>query len=306
MVIKSGDSWHGQCRVVRAMRNNSNGAMLRMLSLMESRNCLLHLWTPLEWKWSQPTFSSMAIGRFLNRELRYQEGATSRCSSRQNWSTERAFHSPQCPKEMSQKDIWRNSRSLPTRLNISWFAAQKIGWTEETWIAMDKLTQENCSWCGEVVDVVGALTPFGSGVAQVFHDLLVELRLLLVAEVEEGEKEDRQVEGEEVKGGSQVEETTTTWMAMMMVVSGVRTRLELEANVSVDEVYEASETLRAYSGTVCGSARCEAPRNRWCAVSSSCQRRHWCSHCRAFRSACCCTLCRPNSHTVVVHPTLFP
>ena len=82
--------------------------------------------------------------------------------------------------------------------------------------------------CGEVEDVVGALTPVGSGVAQVLHDLLVELRLLLVAEVEEGEEEDRQEEGEEVKGGSQVEETTTTWMAMMMVVSGVRTRLELE------------------------------------------------------------------------------
>ena len=39
--------------------------------------------------------------------------------------------------------------------------------------------------CGEVEDVVGALTPVGRGVAQVFHDLLVELRLLLVAEVEE-------------------------------------------------------------------------------------------------------------------------
>ena len=39
------------------------------------------------------------------------------------------------------------------------------------------------------------LTPVGSGVAQVFHDLLVELRLLLVAEVEEGEEEDRQEEG---------------------------------------------------------------------------------------------------------------
>ena len=76
--------------------------------------------------------------------------------------------------------------------------------------------------CGEVEDVVGALTPVGSGVAQVFHDLLVELRLLLVAEVEE----DRQEEGEEIKGRSQVEETTTTWMAMMMVVSGVRTRIE--------------------------------------------------------------------------------
>ena len=52
--------------------------------------------------------------------------------------------------------------------------------------------------------------------AQVFHDLLVELRLLLVAEVEEGEEEDRQEEGEEVKGGSQVEEITTAWMAMVM------------------------------------------------------------------------------------------
>ena len=60
--------------------------------------------------------------------------------------------------------------------------------------------------CGEEEDVVGALTPVGSGVAQVFHDLLVELRLLLVAEVEEGEEEDRQEEGEEVKGGSQGEE----------------------------------------------------------------------------------------------------
>ena len=46
--------------------------------------------------------------------------------------------------------------------------------------------------CGEVEDVVGALTPVGSGVAQVFQELLVELRLLLVAEVEEG---DRQEEG---------------------------------------------------------------------------------------------------------------
>ena len=79
--------------------------------------------------------------------------------------------------------------------------------------------------CGEVEDVVGALTPVVGGLAQVFHDLLVELRLLLVAEVEE---EDRQEEGEEVKGGSQVEETTTTWMTMMMTVSGVRARLELE------------------------------------------------------------------------------
>ena len=60
--------------------------------------------------------------------------------------------------------------------------------------------------CGEVEEVVGVLTLVCRGPAQVFHDLLVELRLLLVVEVEEGEKEDRQEEGEEVKGGSQVEE----------------------------------------------------------------------------------------------------
>ena len=61
-----------------------------------------------------------------------------------------------------------------------------------------KETSISHSSCGEVEDVVGALTPVVGGVAQVFHDLLVELRLLLVAEVEEGEEEDRQEEGEEV------------------------------------------------------------------------------------------------------------
>ena len=44
--------------------------------------------------------------------------------------------------------------------------------------------------CGEVEDVVGALTPVDSGVVQVFHVLLVELRLLLGDEVEEGDREE--------------------------------------------------------------------------------------------------------------------
>ena len=71
--------------------------------------------------------------------------------------------------------------------------------------------------CGEVEDVVGVLTPVVGGVVQVFHELLVELRLLLVAEVEEGEEEDRQEEGWEVESGEdQSEERTLTWMAMMM------------------------------------------------------------------------------------------
>ena len=49
--------------------------------------------------------------------------------------------------------------------------------------------------CGEVEDVVSALTSVVGGVAQVFHDLLVELRLLFVAEMERREEEDRQEEG---------------------------------------------------------------------------------------------------------------
>ena len=48
---------------------------------------------------------------------------------------------------------------------------------------------------------MGALSPVVGGVAQVFLDLLVELRLLLVAEVEEGEEEDKQEEGSEVESG---------------------------------------------------------------------------------------------------------
>ena len=81
--------------------------------------------------------------------------------------------------------------------------------------------------CREVEDVVGALTPVGRGVAHVFHDLLVELRLLLVAEVEEGEKEDRQEESWEVESGVQSEEVAHM-DGMWMTGSGVRTRLELE------------------------------------------------------------------------------
>ena len=56
-------------------------------------------------------------------------------------------------------------------------------------------------FCGEVEDVVGALTTVVGGVAQVFRDLLVELRLLLVAEEEEEEEEDRQEESWEGESG---------------------------------------------------------------------------------------------------------
>ena len=81
--------------------------------------------------------------------------------------------------------------------------------------------------CGEVEDVVGALTDVVGGVVQVFHELLVELQLLLVAEVEEGEEEDRQEEGWEVESGvGRVKETTTHVYGMEMDVKGARLKLE--------------------------------------------------------------------------------
>ena len=51
--------------------------------------------------------------------------------------------------------------------------------------------------CGEVEDVISVLTLVCRGVAQDFHELLIELWLLLVVEVEGEEKEDGQEEGKE-------------------------------------------------------------------------------------------------------------
>ena len=92
---------------------------------------------------------------------------------------------------------------------------------------ISELHREGRCSCGEVEDVVGVLTPVVGGVAQVFHDLLVEVQLLFVAEVEEREEEDRQKEGWEVESGVQGEEVAhmdDKWMTM----GGVRARLELE------------------------------------------------------------------------------
>ena len=70
----------------------------------------------------------MATGCPLNSALRQQEGVTPWCSARQNWGTKRAPCGPQRAEEMTQKEIWRNSRSLPTRFNISWFAT--LNWLD--------------------------------------------------------------------------------------------------------------------------------------------------------------------------------
>ena len=111
-------------------------------------------------------------------------------------------------------------------------------------------------------DVVGVLTPVVGGVVQFFSELLVELRLLLVAEVEEGEEEDRQEEGWEVESGDQGEEVAHM-DGMWMTMSGVRQGSNLR-QCECDEMCTRGmrHYVRTLSGTVCGCARYEAPRNR--------------------------------------------
>ena len=88
----------------------------------------------------------MATGRFLNPELRHQDGETPRCSARQNRRTERAFRGPQRAEKMYQKKI----DGIDDRFQrdpVFRDSQLKIGWTEEKCIAMDKLAQEDHSYC---------------------------------------------------------------------------------------------------------------------------------------------------------------
>ena len=101
--------------------------------------------------------------------------------------------------------------------------------------------------CGEAEDVVGALTPVGSGVAQVFHDLLVELRLLLVAEVEEGEEEDRQEEGWEVEWSRSSQRETTMYGVEMDVKCGQDSNL---SQCECDEMCKEQDYVRTLSCAV--------------------------------------------------------
>ena len=86
--------------------------------------------------------------------------------------------------------------------------------------------------CGEGEDVSSVHTLL-SGVVQVFHELLVELRLLLLHEEDEKEEEQGRQGEKEVERGGQSEETAL----MDDCVDGCESaRLKLEPNVSMDEM----------------------------------------------------------------------
>ena len=120
--------------------------MLRMLSLLESRNCLLHLWTSLEKKSSQPTFSpwrldAFPIQNYVIKKVRprgARHGKTE--AQKEHFITHNARR--RCLKKKFEgihDRFQRDSTYHDSQL--------KIGWTEEKCIEMDKLAQENHSYC---------------------------------------------------------------------------------------------------------------------------------------------------------------
>ena len=129
------------------MRNNSKSAMLRMPSLLESRNSLLHLWTSLERKRIQPKFfnqlrlDALSIPHYViikGRPRGARHGKTE--AQKEHFIAHNARR--RCLKkkfdgihDRFQRDpVYRDSQL-------------KIGWTEEKCITMDKLAQENHSYC---------------------------------------------------------------------------------------------------------------------------------------------------------------
>ena len=104
--------------------------MFAVSSLLESRNCLLHLRTILGWKRIQKKVSQTKTGCTLYPALRDQERALSWCSTRQNRRTERVPYCLECVEEMLQESwlsrwtFHRYSRSISQRSSLSWITSR--------------------------------------------------------------------------------------------------------------------------------------------------------------------------------------
>ena len=133
-----------QCRVIRAVRNNSKSAMLRMPSLLESRNSLVDIswlkanpakiFTNDDWMLSQSRTTPSKRGDLVvlgKAKLRHRNSSFLGHNARRRCITKNfdEFH------DRFQRDsVYRDSEL-------------KIGWTEEKSIEMDKLAQEDHSCC---------------------------------------------------------------------------------------------------------------------------------------------------------------
>ena len=118
-----------------------------MSSLLESRNCLLHLRTVLGWKRIQKKVLQTKIGCSLYA-LRDQERALPWCSTQWNWRTERVPCSLECVEEMLQKssNIFKGVHVRFLRDQVYRESQLSIGWTEQKCKEMGELAQEDHSY----------------------------------------------------------------------------------------------------------------------------------------------------------------
>ena len=109
--------------VNRVVRNNAKRTILSLSSLLESRNCVLHLRTILDWQRIQKKVSQTMTGCSLYPALRDQERAL-RCSTWQNLRTERVLYSLECVDEMLQErglsrwTLYGYSRSIASEIQF--------------------------------------------------------------------------------------------------------------------------------------------------------------------------------------------
>ena len=185
--------------------------------------------TWLSWQWRAPCVACWPAGSKPRRPL--EVTLRVHCSAR-------------------KRNVWinRELRDAFSNTRIEYWPEVKT--TPHHW-------QRRCWEYGEVEDVVGVLTPVCREMAQVFHDLLVEPRLLLVAEV-----------GRRGKG----RRTGGRWRGKRRMSSRrdnnhmddhgdgvkVRTRLELEPNASVMKMCKEQVYVRTLS--------CAVLRKRWSAL----------------------------------------
>ena len=114
---------------------------------MQCSECLLHwnlvhLWTSLEGKRIQPTFSSMAIGRFLSPALRHLEGTTSWWLGTAKLRHRKCTMWPTTGGRDVSKDIMKEFTIVSCETQFTVTRNSKLAGRRKC-IAMDKLAQED-------------------------------------------------------------------------------------------------------------------------------------------------------------------
>ena len=125
--------------------------MLRMPSLLESRSDLLHLRTPLGWKRIQPKNIQIKTGAKRSEASEHFHQWRWDAFSIENYVIKKGRpRGARHGKTEAQEEHFIAHNGIHDRFQrdpVYRDSQLKIGWTEETCIAMDKLAQESHSYC---------------------------------------------------------------------------------------------------------------------------------------------------------------